>query len=126
MIKTITLLLAIMLVPQIVLANSQPVYVNNLLDALAEAESSNKDILLVFTAGWCPVCQIMKKEILENPSVVEDKIVCYIEYDLNRDLVNEYQVKIIPDYLIMRDRIEIKRKTKYSNLQNFKKWIENE
>lgn len=100
------------------------VYTNNILDALAEAESSKKDILVIFAAPWCKYCMIMKDDITKNPSVLDGKIVCYIDYDKNEDIIKEYKVRIIPDYLIIRNRIEVKRKTGYSTFENFRKWLD--
>jgi len=115
-----------LLIQPIALGNDAPVYVDNLINALAESQSSGKDILVIFTADWCGVCKVMKNDLVNNPSVIKNKIVCYIDYDKNKDLIKEYRVNIIPDYLIIRNSIEIKRKIKYTNLEAFKIWIKNE
>jgi thioredoxin-related protein len=107
--------------------NTSPVYVSNLLDAVALAENNNSDILVIFTADWCVACQKMKKDIETDISETLSKhIVCYIEYDHNKDLVREYNVKKIPHYFILRKRIEIKKQTGYKNFMNFRKWLLNE
>jgi thioredoxin 1 len=126
MLKTIVLTALILLIQPIALGNDAPVYVDNLINALAESQSSGKDILVIFTADWCGVCKVMKNDLVNNPSVIKNKIVCYIDYDKNKDLIKEYRVNIIPDYLIIRNSIEIKRKIKYTNLEAFKIWIKNE
>ena len=96
-----------------------PVYMSSLVDSVALSETSHKEILVVFTADWCKYCSIMKQDISKTPKVVEDKIVCYVDYDTNTDLVKEYKVKLIPDYFILKNRMEIRRKVGYTNLGNF-------
>ncbi len=68
----------------------------------------------------------MKQDISKTPKVVDDKIVCYVDYDTNTDLVKEYKVKLIPDYFILKKRIEMKRKVGYTNLGNFIMWLKDE
>jgi thioredoxin 1 len=102
------------------------IYTNSLQDSLIESENSKKDILVIFTADWCGFCQKMKKDIDDDQSLVEDLIVCYIDYDENKDLVKEYKVKNIPDYFLLHKGVETKRKVGYSNKKDFKKWLKND
>jgi hypothetical protein len=67
----------------------------------------------------------MEKDIIETPSIVNDKIVCYINMDNNPELVKEYRVKTIPDYFILRNKIELTRKVGYSNKNDLVKWLKN-
>ena len=103
-----------------------PVYMSSLVDSVALSAKSDKEILVVFTADWCKYCSIMKKDIAQTPSVVDNKIVCYVDYDANPDLVKEYRVKLIPDYFILKKRIETKRKVGYTNFVNFIRWLNDE
>lgn len=100
-----------------------PVYMSSLVDSVALSEKSDKEILVVFTADWCKYCSIMKQDISKAPKIVEDKIVCYVDYDTNNDLVKEYKVKLIPDYFILKKRIEMKRTVGYTNWGNFMMWL---
>lgn len=102
-----------------------PVFVNDLLDAIAISEQSKKPILAVFTADWCKNCEYLKKDILEY-KVGNDMIIAYIDIDQNRDVAKEYRVRAIPDYFIMKNNIEIKRKVGYNNYKDFNKWLQNE
>jgi thiol-disulfide isomerase/thioredoxin len=99
---------------------------SSLVDSVALSETSDKEILVVFTADWCKYCSIMKQDISKTPKVVDDKIVCYVDYDTNTDLVKEYKVKLIPDYFILKKRIETKRRVGYTNLGNFIQWLRDE
>ena len=103
-----------------------PVYMSSLVDSVALSETSDKEILVVFTADWCKYCSIMKQDISKAPKVVNDKIVCYVDYDTNNDLVKEYKVKLIPDYFILKNRMEIRRKVGYTTWANFIQWIREE
>jgi thiol:disulfide interchange protein len=106
--------------------NAEPgIYVENLLDAIALSETIHKDVLVIFTADWCVFCKNMEKDIIETPSIVNDKIVCYINMDNNPELVKEYRVKTIPDYFILRNKIELTRKVGYSNKNDLVKWLKN-
>lgn len=102
------------------------IYTSSLQDSLIESENSKKDVLVIFTADWCGFCQKMKKDIDENQSLVDNLIVCYIDYDENKDLVKEYKVRNIPDYFLLHKGVEIKRKVGYSNSKDFKKWLNND
>jgi thioredoxin-related protein len=99
------------------------VYSTNLLDCIALSESSDKDILVIFTAPWCKYCSIMKKDLEEDQGLLDNKIVCYIDFDNNPDLVKTYKVKTIPDYFILKNKVEIKRKVGYTSKNNFVKWF---
>lgn len=120
-------ILAILLMISTVKSNAgQPaIYVHDLLDAIALSETIDKDIIVIFTAEWCYHCVRMKNDIIQNPEMIEDKIICYIDKDNAKDLVKEYKVKTIPDYFILRDKIELGRTVGYQNKDQFKKWITN-
>lgn len=114
----------------ITLINSQasfaapPVYVEDINDALALSESTETDLLVVFGADWCGHCVSLKKDIAKNESVVDDHIVCYVNVDKNKDLAKEYRVRGMPDCMILRKKIEIKRKVGYESLKKFREWIQ--
>lgn len=117
------LILLIMLVISNQAIAESPVLINDLLDAIADAENSKKDILVIFTASWCPSCMVMKKDIGNNQMILNNHIICYIDYDMNKDLVREYRVKLIPDYFILRENIEIKRRVGYDGIKKLTSWI---
>ena len=124
--KSILLTLCVCLISSALIAGEPPVFVHDMLDALALSESSNKQILVVFTADWCKQCQIMKKDISDSPDMVEDTIVCYLDLDTNKELAKEYQIKFIPDYCILRKRIQIRRTRGYTTREKFIKWFQDD
>ena len=100
-----------------------PVFTKTPEDAIILSKELDLDVLLVFTAGWCPSCQTMKSDIDKDMSIIEDIIVCYIDFDSNKELAKEFKVRILPDYMIYRNNIEIKRKIGYKNKEEFKQWL---
>lgn len=100
-----------------------PVYVDNLPDAISLSEDTGKDLFVVFGAEWCGYCVKMKKDISTDESILDDKIVCYIDHDDNSDLVKEYKVKMLPDYMVLRKKRELKRRTGYEGLKKLKEWL---
>lgn len=102
-----------------------PIFVDNPEDAFALSEDINIDVLLVFTASWCPSCVVMKNDINANLEIVEDTIVCYVDHDKRMDMVKEYKVRILPTYFLYRKRIERKKEVGYKNISKFRDWIKN-
>jgi|694.fasta_scaffold02159_5 thioredoxin-like negative regulator of GroEL len=107
-------------------AAESPVFVNSLEDAVALAESSNKDILVVFSADWCKNCKLLKSEFLDsNDPSIDDTIVCIVDYDSRPDLIKEYKVHKIPDSRIIRRNVEISNIIGFINKYKYKKWLNN-
>jgi|LakMenEpi03Aug12_release.lakeMendotaPanAssembly.Ray.scaffolds.fasta_scaffold402975_2 thioredoxin-related protein len=103
-------------------AQDNPVIVYDLLDAIAMSEESNKQILAIFTADWCKYCDIMRQDMVDN-RIGKGMIVAYIDIDKHPDVAKEYMVRTIPDYFIMKDRIEIKRQVGYNGYKKFIRWF---
>lgn len=101
------------------------IFVDSPEDAFALAEDTKKDLVIIFGADWCVYCNIMKKDINTDLNIVEDKIVCFIDFDQRKDMVKEYKVRVIPDYMLYRESIEIKRKAGYKNKEKFQEWLLN-
>lgn len=102
----------------------EPIYIDNLPDALAMSESNSQKLLVVFTADWCNACNLMKKELLKNPDAIDNYIVCYVDFDKNPELIQTYKVRLIPDYIIIENKKETKRKIGFTSLSAFKTWIQ--
>lgn len=100
-----------------------PVYMNDLNDALALSESSKTDLLVIFSADWCYHCKRLKEDIQKQESVLDDYIVCFVDKDKNPELVKEYRVRSIPDYMLLRNKVEIKRKAGYDNISKLERWL---
>jgi len=103
--------------------NKFPIFVDSLLDAIVESENSKKDVLLIFSADWCKFCRVMKKDIDNNIRDLNGIIISYVDVDKDPELAKEFKVKQLPDYIILRNKIEIKRKVGYKNFETFKRWL---
>lgn len=69
--------------------------------ALVEAKASGKPVIAVFSAPWCPPCQMMKKIVYPSDEVkpYHDKFVwAYIDTseEVNTPDVYKYRVNILP------------------------------
>jgi len=93
-----------------------------LVDAVALSEELNKDLLVIFTASWCDYCNQMKND-LESCQELQSMIVCYVNIDKYPELKKEYRVTTIPDYFILKKKIEIKRQKGYRDKKEFIKWL---
>ena len=123
----ITKLLLILIILFISYSNNSiakpPIFAQDINDAMLLSKDLDLDVLLVFTAEWCGTCRVMKNDINNDLMLVEDKIICYINYDNNPDLVKEFKVKTIPDYMIYKNSIETKRNVGYKSKESFSNWL---
>ena len=78
-----------------------PPFLDDYGKAIAKAKASGKPAVIVFSAVWCPPCQIMKNEVYPSKEVrpLHDKFVwAYLDFDkpANRPLIARYKVESIP------------------------------
>lgn len=78
--------------------------------------ADNRKTLLIFSASWCGPCHIMKqdlntdkklKEVIKNYDIIE------LDYDVDKDVVQGYNIKTVPSFVIMHNGKEIGRKIGY-------------
>lgn len=108
------------------LYSKPPAFTNTPEDAFALSEGIGSDVLLVFTASWCQACIIMKNDLNNNLDVLEDMIVCYVDHDDRKDMVQQHRVRVLPTYFVYRNKKELKRATGYKGLSKFKEWLHND
>ena len=74
-------------------------------DALKQAGSEKKLVLVDFTATWCGWCTKLKEEVFEKDEFkqyVADKFVLVaIDADKNRELVDKYGVNGFPTIMVL-------------------------
>lgn len=96
-------------------------------DAVNTAKAKNKDMLLIFSASWCPPCQRMKKTTLKNDrvkSAMSNYVVYKIDVDIEDVLSDRYKVRSIPRYLIVNpDEKVIKNAGGYKSPDDFIRWL---
>lgn len=103
-----------------------PIFVKAPDEAFALSEDLKLDVFLVFTAQWCASCQVMKNDIHSNLDDFQNTIICYVDYDLYKNMAVQYGVKILPDYRIYRNKIEIRQKIGYNNKTELIDWFNQE
>jgi thioredoxin 1 len=63
--------------------------------------------MLYFTASWCSPCKAMAPFIAELQR--EGRIIKKIDVDQERALADQYQVRAMPTFIMMRDGKEVHR-----------------
>lgn len=113
----------VLILSSLQLTAAPPIFLDNPESAFALSEDLEIDVFLLFTAGWCPSCLIMKNDIHNSLDNFSDIIFCYVDYDKYKDMAKQYQVTILPDYRIYRKKVEIAKKTGYKNKEELLQWI---
>ncbi|MDQ8012465.1 MAG: thioredoxin family protein [Flavobacterium nitrogenifigens] len=73
-------------------------------EAQKAALSTNRFIIIDFTAKWCGPCKDMDQNSWNNvqvETVLENYIKLKIDVDLNRDLAIKYAIKVLPEMVII-------------------------
>lgn len=100
-----------------------PIYSTDMVDAMVESENTNLPVLVIFTADWCKYCHVLINDIEKNPQLVENTIVCYIDYDKERVLSKEYAVSSLPTAIFIEKKIETKRMVGYKGIVKLSQWL---
>jgi len=102
-------------------------FVDNFADALAMSESTNKPLLVVFTADWCKYCAVLHEDVQKESGgeILKDYIVCFINIDKYPDIYKEYKVKALPDSRIIVSKTEIATNIGYKSKTHYMQWIKN-
>lgn len=75
--------------------------------ALNNAKAQGKPVFLMLYADWCPHCNLMKKEVLSDPAVIDflkKNYVCVwknIEKEEGTALKNKFNTKSLPSFLFI-------------------------
>lgn len=87
-----------------VTSDSSIAWCNNYTDAIANAKTQNKPVLLAFTTTWCGSCREMKKKVYPDPEVVQaisSFIAVAIDPEKKVELARKYRVDGYPMYIIL-------------------------
>ena len=101
------------------------IYVN-LKEAKKAAKFSQKEILIFFETSWSDSSKSFKENLKDSviKDAVKDYIICLIDYDKNRDIAEEYNIKSIPSYLVIDENGNIKKYgCEYKTKNIFLKWL---
>lgn len=103
---------------------SENIYIDNIKIAEEYSEENNTDLLIVFSADWCRYC-VDLKDAINNDIVNISKAytICIVDYDTNRDLVQKYKISKLPESVILKDSILIKKKIGFNSYENYRMWL---
>lgn len=80
------------------------------------AYDNNKPTLLFFTADWCAACQVAKNDLNNDPKlseIIKNYDVIILDLDVDKDLVEGYNIKTIPAFVVFKDGKEKNRQIGY-------------
>jgi len=103
--------------------NDSYIIKNSLENALLLSKETQQPILVIFSAPWCKNWKVMEKDLIANISDLDLYILCIVNIEEREDLKKMYKVKNIPDYILIKDNIEIKRNVGYHEYINFYRWL---
>lgn len=98
------LLLGLIILMMLVFSSSAQVWISSFEMAKTVALKENKLILVDFYADWCGPCKSMDKETWSNPEVkkqMQKVVSAKINVDYNKALATTYNVKAIPNMVII-------------------------
>lgn len=67
--------------------------------------NDDKPTLVIFSADWCSTCLKAKNDINNNEALketVKNYYVVVADFDIDKDLVEGYNIKTIPTFVIIR------------------------
>jgi len=101
----------------------QYVYNDEYEKCLSLSKKYQKNILLIFSADWCPHCRKLKNG-LEKIEKSKKYIICIVDTDKNKQLTREYKIKSLPTSIIIDvDTNIVSSRTGYSK-DEYERWIE--
>jgi thiol-disulfide isomerase/thioredoxin len=106
-----------------------PAFESSYESAMASAKATGKPAIIVFSAPWCPPCQMMKKEVYPSAEVaaVKDQFVwAYLDVDLPQTQASaaKYGVKGIPAiYIVNSSEKTISQRVGGVSAQEFAAWL---
>jgi thioredoxin-related protein len=121
MLKYILCLFAF-LITAICVASQPSILVSSIDEAVSLAGEIDSVALIVFTSDSCGYCVKLKKDFENYPSMIENKVICYIEYDKNRSLAKKYNVKSLPYSMIIDDGHMVKEYIGYEKIK-YSEWL---
>jgi thiol-disulfide isomerase/thioredoxin len=89
---------------------------------LSIAKEKQKRIIVIFSADWCPHCQDLKKD-LTSMSIPQQYLLCIIDIDKNKALVNKFNISGLPTTIaITSNEKELCRKSGYQK-KSYEAWL---
>ena len=99
----------------------------NLTEARAVATTTNRPVLLYFTADWCGPCRQMAQTTFKDPSIrtqLQEFVPVALDLDVHGELAGQRQVSSIPTFLVLlADGSEVTRVTGYLDPERFEAFL---
>jgi hypothetical protein len=87
--------------------------------------ADNKPTLIVFSADWCAYCQKAKSDINNDPElseIVKKYYVVTADFDVDKELVEVYNVKSIPTFVVINGNA-VTKKVGYNGVKDLTKFL---
>jgi len=81
----------------------------------------NRPLILIFGASWCPYCKDLKAD-LESIKQLDATVVCVIDIEKNKNLVDKYKIKGLPTSVIVKSDKEQSRHSGYKR-NSYETWL---
>lgn len=102
----------------------QPIIVQTIDDGLLLSKNINKKLVIIFKGEKCVHCTNLIEDINNDPKMVENTIICYIDTQKNKNISKQYKVSSIPVSIVYKNDKIINRIVGYSNKKNYKNQID--
>lgn len=96
-----------------------PIVVSTINDGLILSKDIKQKFIIIFKNENCIYCNKLVKDISDDPEMLSDTIICYIDIKENKDIVKEYKVSTIPDSRLYDNGNFIKRIIGYSGKKDY-------
>jgi thioredoxin-related protein len=116
------LFLCFFLATNICLASRPSILVLSIDKAVSLANEIDSVALIIFTSDSCRYCVKLKKDFDHYPSMIENKVICYVEYDENKLLAKKYNVKALPHSVILDNSNIVKEYIGYEKIK-YSEWL---
>lgn len=100
-------------------------FVISLCSLYSFGDEEYKPTLIVFSADWCTFCHKAKKD-MENDKELSETVKKYLivnaNYDVDKDLVEGYNIKTIPTFVVIEGN-KVTKKVGYHGPQDLNKFL---
>jgi len=98
-------------------------YIISLLIVLCLSTVATAKELIVFGADWCPYCVKQKQYMKDNPDVIKNFDMEYIDVDKNPELRSKLNIKVFPSSFIFDDNHRKVGELRGFTPAKFNEWI---
>lgn len=101
---------------------------HDLKTAIAEAEKSQKPLMVKFTASWCGFCKKMVRETFSDEQIADHVKCCYVAVSIDTDKYPELKkamgVKFLPTTVVLTKDLQVEKSAPgFLDAQDFAKFL---